>query len=262
MKNKKMMIKRIRNVVLLCSMLFVMSVGLTACGSEVGENEAKERKTTEEVTEVTTEATTAATTEEVTTEATTEAKKEEEGTASKTDASAGQDYLVKSFTFADDGTSGDFVLESFDAYDNDFVASIQPGDKLDNGYEIESVEEDDSIYWLNSQGGDSVYYLELQENGKYYLFDDAGFAATSEVGEKTFPISKDVVIVDDFSPFGKNGINYSESEVKIYNTIDDLKAQLESENAWYTPELFIRVEGGEITFISVNPWQHEPWGDF
>ena len=72
MRNKKMMIKRIRNVVLLCSMLFAVFVGLIACGSEVGENEAKERKTTEEVTEITTEATTAAMTEEVTTEKATE----------------------------------------------------------------------------------------------------------------------------------------------------------------------------------------------
>ncbi len=258
-----MKIKSICRVVALGTLIFAMSVGLSGCGTEVADNEGKERKTTEASTEE--ETTTEATTQEVTTEATTEeVTTEEASVASQTDSVSYQDYLAKSFTFSEDGLSGDFTIDTFDEYEADFVTSLQVGDKLADGTDVESleVEDDKSIVWINSEGGYSVTYFEIQENGKYYFRDDAGFAATTSVGEKTFPISKDVVIVDNFAPFGKNGIKYNEDEVKVYKNIDELKAQLDDPNAWYTPELFIRVENGEITFIAVNPWQHEPWGDF
>lgn len=262
MRNSKMKIKSICRVMALGTMLFAISVGLSGCGTEVADNEGKERKTTEATTE---EVTTETTTEEVTTEATTEeVTTEEASVASQTDSATYQDYLAKTFTFSDDGLSGDFNVDTFDEYEADFVTSLEVGDKLFDGTDVESLEaeDDNSIIWINSEGGYSVTYFEIQENGKYYFRDDAGFASTTSVGDKTFPISKDVVIVDNFAPFGKNGIKYNADEVTVYKNIDELKSKLEDPNAWYTPELFIRVENGEITFIAVNPWQHEPWGDF
>ena len=121
----------------------------------------------------------------------------------------------------------------------------------------------ESIVEYTELGGicinDYERYFMPQENGEYILCDWIGQGFTTELDERTYPISPDVVIIDNTDPFRAEGILIDEY-TKFYD-MQYFMTLLESDSIWVRPDLYIRVENGEVTMIVVNPWQHQPWRD-
>ena len=168
-------------------------------------------------------------------------------------------YIVTDYSFSEDGLSGTFTYSEIVPFSQEYIESLSVGGVLDGGVVIDTIDYSPSSgsVWINS-GNFISFELELQENGEYYLFDDIGCLASTSVGTSEFSISPDVVIVDNVSPYGPYGVRITDY-VQYYDSIAAFDSRLEDDDVWYRPELYIRVEDGEVTFISINPHQHQPW---
>ena len=175
----------------------------------------------------------------------------------KTNVEEYQDYLADEYTFSEDGTRGHFVLETIDSYSKEYVDSLRTGDKLAHDITIEELERYDDYESIRINEG--MCYLNLQENGSYYLFGPYGFADTMPAGEKDFAVSRDVIILDNVTPFGVNGITVNEQSVEAYGSVAEFIDILDDGVAAYTPNILIRVVEDEVVLIVINPWQHQPW---
>ena len=173
------------------------------------------------------------------------------------------DYYVPKYGFKDGLTTGEFTLETVNSYSKEYVTSLKVGDELEDGTQIESVElaDDESYAWINKTSGDSIKLFKLQKGGDYYLFDDTGVASTTSAGIKTFPIADDVKIIDDVCPYDKEGIRLEEGKYRTFDSVKSFIAKLDDDDVWFRPDLFIRVENGEVTLIIINPWQVSVWRD-
>lgn len=158
------------------------------------------------------------------------------------------DYCAVSYIFAGDGLSGEIHLYTYDMFSPNYVENLNIGDMLPDGSVIEFIDGRRINGWS----------FRLQENGWYYWFDEGEVAVMSEYGEYTLPISSDVVISDCANPFSSDGIMFDEDSY-VFDSIQDFEALLNDENTWGRPDLFIRVDGGQITYIISNPWNHQPW---
>lgn len=168
-------------------------------------------------------------------------------------------YIVTDYSFSEDGLSGTFTYNEIVPFSQEYIESLSIGGVLDGGVVIDTLDYSPSSgsVWINS-GNFISFELELQENGEYYLFDDIGCLASTSVGTSEFSISPDVVIVDNVSPYGPYGVRLNDN-TQYYDSIAAFDSRLEDDGVWYRPELYIRVEDGEVTFISINPHQHQPW---
>ncbi|MBO4635844.1 MAG: hypothetical protein J5685_01740 [Clostridiales bacterium] len=265
LKNKKAS-KKIQAVAILISL--TVAVMASACSFDFGSKAAQNEETEVTVNGIVSDTEqTAAQSEtessespvEETTGATSEASSESFPYYISDDTPTYESYYVESdkYTFSDDGLSGTFNLHTFDSYTREYVESLAVGDTLPDGTVIESIVE------YTELGGicinDYERYFMPQENGEYILCDWIGQGFTTELDERTYPISPDVVIIDNTDPFRAEGILIDEY-TKFYD-MQYFMTLLESDSIWVRPDLYIRVENGEVTMIVVNPWQHQPWRD-
>ena len=184
-----------------------------------------------------------------------------EGTYFTSNGESYEEYFVTDYTFADDCLSGSFTISSFVSYDMDYIRSLSIGDTLDNGNEITDMEfipENGRVVIDREQGW--LFIFELQENGSFYFFDEIGFPSTTQIGTQEFAISPDVIVVDGTRPFGPYGIKFGDYTT-YFDGVQGFLDQLNDESTWYAPDLYIRVQNGQIVFIAVNPNLHEAWHD-
>lgn len=268
--------------------LFAAATMLVSCGKST-ENETSATSettavTSEETTETTTESSVETTTEattEATTEVTTEATTDEstvetteettEVTAVETSGSVTyitsegkeyKDYYVTDFSIAGDGATGHFVVEEFAAYTEEEVMAFEKGGTLPGGGVIKSLtvsENGDSVCVIDES--DCMLDYTRMENGKYYMISEFGFAASEPAGELDLKIAPDVIIVDNVSPYNTNGIRVDDITT-VYGSLSEFTDKLDDEAVWYIPDLYIRVVDDQVILISINPGQHQPWGDF
>ncbi len=241
---------------------------LTSCGKAPVEETTEETTITEETTttvqETTTESTAAPTATPTPRPTETSAAEPEpsETSAAESDQTyitAGdephEDYYVTDFSFSEDGTSGTFTVSTYDTYSADYVMALEVGDELPDGTIIESIDYRDGYVTINSY----EYDFWLIETGEYILRDDIGKAYTTTVGEMTFDISDDVLIIDGAIPIGHEGIWIHDDTDYYFESVNEFVDILDDDSVWYTPPLFIRVVDGEISIIVINPDCHEPW---
>ena len=160
------------------------------------------------------------------------------------------DYFVTSYTFADDGLSGDFSVYAYDTYSADFIEFLKVGDTLLDGSVVESIDRDDCRI--------NYYRYAMRDDGNYYLFDDAEVPCVTYLGDYQLPISSEVVVLDNVDPIGCDEMPFYDYTI-IYDGISGFESVLYGDNVFGTPDLFIRIEGGQVTIITVNPEMHQPW---
>lgn len=184
-----------------------------------------------------------------------------EGTYFTSNGESYEEYFVTDYTFADDCLSGSFTISSYVSYDLDYIRSLSIGDMLDNGVEIHDMEfipERGQVCIDPEQGWFDRFIV--QENGSFYFFDEIGFPSITEIGTQEFAISPDVIVVDGTWPFGPYGICLDDNTI-YFDGVQGFLDQLNDESTWYAPDLYIRVQNGQIVFIAVNPNLHEAWHD-
>lgn len=168
-----------------------------------------------------------------------------------------EEYLVTDFTFSEDGSSGTFTVERYISMTPDEVASLSEGDIILQDYKVISVDPPTdigvSITIESIEGYVDYWYLNLQENGLYYLANGWDYYFTESAGEMTFDIASDVIIIDHCYPYNSDGIRAFEAYAVFY-TISEFIDRLDDEDVNFIPDLHIRVVNGEITVIAVNPY--------
>ena len=168
-----------------------------------------------------------------------------------------EEYLVTDFTFSEDESSGTFTVERYISMTPDEVASLSEGDIILQDYKVISVDPPTdigvSITIESIEGYVDYWYLNLQENGLYYLANGWDYYFTEPAGETTFDIASDVIIIDHCFPYNSDGIRAFEAYAVFY-TISEFIDRLDDEDVYFIPDLHIRVVNGEITVIAVNPY--------
>ena len=172
-----------------------------------------------------------------------------------------EEYLVTDYTFSEDGSSGTFTVERYISFTADEVADLAEGDILVDDMVIQDVESNEEHTWITVRVGEygTEMHLQLQENGLYYIFDDIGWVYTEPAGEMTLPVSSDVLIFDYVDPYGPEGIRINDEWVMYFDSVPAFADRIDDEDVISIPDLHIRVVNGEVTIMSVNPWQHQPW---
>ena len=169
-----------------------------------------------------------------------------------------EEYLVTDFSFSEDGSSGTFTVERYISMTPDEVASLSEGDIILQDYKVISVDPPTdigvSITIESIEGYVDYWYLNLQENGLYYLANGWDYYFTeSATVSTTFDIASDVIIIDHCYPYNSDGIMAFEAYAVFY-TISEFIDRLDDEDVYFIPNLHIRVVNGEITVIAVNPY--------
>ncbi len=106
---------------------------------------------------------------------------------------------------------------------------------------------------------DDNSFLILQANGTYY-FDYGDDSITyKQIGKSMHvAIADDVKVYDNYSPYVSNR---DLDSATLYIGLAEFDTYLNSDLAWYAPQLHAVVKDGKITEIFINPAQHEPWKD-
>lgn len=168
-----------------------------------------------------------------------------------------EDYYVTKYTFDSNGESGTFFINSFVEYSADYVNSLEVGDSIDNGGRITKIKPLYSGTGIDVETTNGYFYFQLQENGKYYMFDDTGSAITNSIGDTKFTIADDVEIVDGVSIYGEYGIDRTSPYFVCFDGIDAYIDRLDDSDVWYAPEMVIRVIDGEVTLMVLE--HRQPW---
>ena len=172
------------------------------------------------------------------------------------------DYAAYDYTFSEDGKNGVFSLGSFYTYSYDDIISLKIGDTLPpNGVTVEKIDYNEET---DGFAIGEFYGFTSQGNGTYRLCDDLGFFPYIPIGEQTLEIADDVVIVDYLSVGATSEEIWNKNEeqpVYYYSGIKEFMDRLDDDETWYKPDLYIRVSNGKVTFIAINPVQHQPWTD-
>ena len=74
----------------------------------------------------------------------------------------------------------------------------------------------------------------------------------------TFNVASDVIIVDHVYPYGPDGIRVCD-DWAVYYSVSEFVDRLDDDDVYAVPDLHIRVVNGEITVVTVNPFNHQPW---
>ena len=168
-----------------------------------------------------------------------------------------EDYYVTKYTFDSNGESGTFFINSFVEYSADYVNSLEVGDSIDNGGIITKIKPLYSGTGIDVETTNGYFYFQLQENGKYYMFDDTGYAITNSIGNTKLTIADNVEIVDGVSLYGEYGIDRTSPYFMSFDGIDAYIDRLDDSDVWYAPQMVIRVIDGEVTLMVLE--HNQPW---